>query len=159
MGQFYGSLSEVAGGQPGDLTRSENAVIIPAQFASETQVTPGSGVTFDTTGKLKYMSAAADVFAGVAVREYPSLSGYPESINYEKGQLIGVMKKGNCLVKCQNGTPVQGGKVYVYYAATGVNKPGDFSATLVSSYTIEVPNAFWGSSGVDVNNLAEISLI
>lgn len=157
---FINSIEDVGAGQPGDLTRSQDAVIEPAFSAQPTDMEPGRALQFDAAGKAAYYLGTG-TFAGISVRAYPALSGEPASDVTPAGRMIGVLRRGNVLVKCSEGTPVRGAPVYVVKANKGTGaaaiKAGDFSATAAGNQIVQ--GATWAVNGTDKNKLAELSII
>lgn len=154
----YIALNQVAPGVPGDVSRVDGLQIEAAFFKPDENVKSGRAVAFDTDGKLVYFVDDGKPFAGITTRSYPQDSGYPASTDTPKGRAFGLLRKGYVLVKCTNGTPVRGGKVYMYKTENGGHKVGDFSAEADSSYTVEMTGIEWASSGV-TNNVAEILIL
>lgn len=153
-------LSDVPAGWAGDLTRTGNAIVEPAFFATDEDVEPGRAVAYNEDGKIEYFTdEASQVVIGLTVRSYPAGSGYPESTKIPAGRAVGVLRRGYCLVVCSNGTPAQGNPVYMYKTQNGSHKVGDFSAVEDSTYTVKIPGATWGSSGVSAEKLAEVAVI
>lgn len=156
----YAALDEIPVGVLGDITRSEQTIIVPAFFAKDEPVKVGKAACFDSSGKLDYLTDPdSQKFAGIIVRTYPAGSDYPESTNIPKGRLVGLMKRGRCLVHCPNGTPVMGGEVHFYKTDNGAKKIGDFSAEDDSGYTSKLENLTWASSGVSTDKLAELEVL
>lgn len=154
----YISLGQISPGLPGDVSRSDGLQIEPAFFKDDVDVQPGRAVSFDTTGKLTYFIDDGKAFIGITTRSYPQGSSYPESTAIPAGRAVGVMRRGYGIVKCTNGTPVRGGKVYMYKTANGGHEIGDFSAVEDSSYTVELSGIEWAADGV-INNCAEVVML
>lgn len=151
-------LADVAPGVPGDVSRTDGLQIEAAFGKGDTDIISGRAMAFDTDGKLVYFIDDGKSFAGISTRSYPQGSGYPESTNTPKDRAFGLLRRGYCLVKCTNGTPVRGGKVYVYKTANGGHEVGDFSTVQDSTYTVELEGVQWGSSGV-INSVGEILIL
>lgn len=158
-------LYNAPAGVAGDVTRVDESNVEPAKLVS------ASGVYAQAFGiPVKYVAggiqqfnggaeAAAD-FAGVLIREVPSISGstlqgLTDNIPNPTATQ-GLMVRGYCNVVCAAGTPARGGIVYVQIVANGGVAVGSFRATADSSNTIALTNATWASDGMDSNNLAEI---
>lgn len=154
----YISLGQISPGLPGDVSRTDGLLIEPAFFKEDVDVQPGRAVSFDTTGKLTYFTDDGKAFIGLTTRSYPQGSSYPESTAIPAGRAVGVMRRGYAIVKCTNGTPVRGGKVYMYKTANGGHEIGDFSAITDSSYTVELSGIEWAADGV-INNCAEVLML
>lgn len=157
---FINKLADVPAGVAGDMTRTGDAIVEPAQFATEEDVVPGRAVAYNDDGKVEYFTdPITQKVIGFVVRAYPATSGYPESTNIPAGRIIGVLRRGYALVVCSNGTPAQGNPVYMYITASGGHKVGDFSAVEDSTNTTKISGATWGSSGVSADKLAEVAII
>lgn len=150
-------------GSPGDLTRDVRECTVEAYYNSTTVPVLGFGLPVKLGAQA--MSAtgivAADVGAsilGFSVREYPSYPG-GNMANLAAGAgipmagAIGILKKGYIAVKCNFGTPVKEGIVYVRIAApAGAKVIGGIEATSDGANTIVVPNAqFMGPADADGN--------
>lgn len=156
----YVSLNDIPAGVAGDITRPINLLIEAAQFATNEAVKAGRAVCYNENGKAEYFTGEeGQTVIGVVTRTYPAGSGYPESTDIPAGRFIGVMRRGHILVKCVNGTPKQGGTVYMYSAVNGGHQIGEFSAEEVASATVKIPGATWGSTGVTADGLAEVAVI
>lgn len=155
-------------GVPGDVTRVDVSVVEPAMLQ------PLAGVYAQAFGApLKYVTggvaqiAAGDTaasFAGLLVREVPSMSGntnagftgdIPNPLFVQ-----GLLVKGYMAVICTVGTPVRGAPVYmrVVAATSPTRNIGDLEATLdtTAGNNVLLPNVTWASDGKDTNNNAEI---
>ena len=156
----YVSLNDIPAGVAGDITRPINLIIEAAQFATAEDVEAGRAVCYDSNGKVKYFTGAAgETVIGAITRTAPAGSGEPAGTKIPVGRLVGVMRRGHMLVKCTNGEPKQGGFVYMYKTANGDHVVGDFSAVEDGTYTVKLPGATWGSSGVSDAKLAEMAVI
>lgn len=154
----YISLGQISPGIPGDVSRQDGLQVEPAFFKEDNDVMPGRAVAFDSTGKLVYFADDGKAFIGLTTRSYPQGSSYPESTAIPAGRAVGLMRRGYMIVKCTNGNPVRGGKVYMYKTANGGHEVGDFSAVEDSSYTVELTGIEWAADGV-INNCAEVLML
>lgn len=103
------------------------------------------------------------VVAGVAVREVIQANTYDPQSNpdYVANVPCDVMVRGNCIVKCQRGTPVAGTAVYVRITANGSYEDaivGGFEAEADDANTIQVTNIEWTTGVVDSNGCTEITI-
>lgn len=105
---------------------------------------------------------AADI-AGVAVREVIQANTFNPQSNpdYVENAPCDVMVRGNCVVKCNRGTPTAGAAVYVRITAnsslTGT-VVGGFEAQADAANTIQVSNIEWTTGEMDENGMAEITI-
>lgn len=101
--------------------------------------------------------------AGVAVREVIQANTFNPQSNpdYMAETPCDVMVRGNCIVKCQRGTPKSGDAVYVRvkknnaYADAVV---GGFEATADTTNTVQVTNIEWTTGVMDANGMTEITI-
>lgn len=108
-------------------------------------------------------STVAGDIAGVTVREVVQANTYNPQSNsdYMAGGMCDVMVRGNCVVKCQRGTPASGQAVYVRVKANATYPDavvGGFEATADSTNTVQVPNIEWTTGVMDSNNVTEITI-
>jgi hypothetical protein len=150
-------------GTPGDITRDVHESTVEPYFNSTTVPVLGFGLPVKLGAQASSATGivAADVGAsivGFSVREYPSYPG-GNMANLAAGAgipmagAIGIMKRGYMAVKCNFGTPVKEGIVYVRIAApAGAKVIGGIEATADGANTIIVPNAqFNGPADADGN--------
>ena len=105
---------------------------------------------------------AADV-AGIAVREVVQANVYDPQSNpdYVVNQPCDVMVRGNCIVKCQRGTPAAGTAVYVRIVANASYPDcvvGGFEASSDSTNSIQVSNIEWTTGSIDSNGMSEVTI-
>lgn len=150
-------------GWAGTQSRSADAIIqnriafAPIAFGTAVKVTDKNQWAPVTTGDTE-----ADV-AGVAVREVIQANTYDHQSNpdYVVNVPCDVMVRGNCIVKCQRGTPVAGTAVYVRITASDSHKDaivGGFEANADGTSTIKVTNIEWTTGVVDSNGCTEITI-
>ena len=158
-------LYSAPAGVPGDITRVDLTSVEPARLIAASSVFAqafGIPVKYVAGGIQQFNGGAetAADFAGILVREVPSISG-----NAAQGlddtvpnplQIAGFTPRGYVNVKCVAGTPVRGALVYVQIIANGGVAVGAFRATADSSNTIQLTNATWAADGKDADNNAEI---
>lgn len=161
-------LYQAPAGVPGDITRTDETNVEPANLVAQ------SGTYAQAFGiPMKYASGgikqfvggetAAD-FAGVLVREVPSISGnnaqgFDDTVPNQSVP-NGLAVRGYVNVKCTVGTPVRGGTVYVRVIADTGKAIGDFEASSDStlSVALSATQATWASDGKDANNNAELRI-
>lgn len=161
-------LYSAPAGVPGDITRVDETNVEPARLIAN------SGTFAQAFGiPMKYASGgitqmgtgdAATDFAGVLIREVPSISGntlqgfnntVPNSL-----QINGLAVRGYVNVKCTQGTPARGGVVYVRVVADTGKAVGDFEAVsdTTKSVALSTTQATWAVDGKDANNNTELRI-
>lgn len=157
-------------GVPGDITRVDETNVEPIMLvAVSTVYAQAFGIP------LKYVSggaqqfnggaeAAAD-FAGVLIREVPSIAGSSASDALANAvpnpdQTQGMAVRGYVSVKCVTGTPARGGAVYIQIIAAGGFSVGDFRASADGGNTILLTptQAEWATDGKDADGNAELRI-
>ena len=152
-------------GIPGAVTRPDNVNIEPAMLVAASAVFAQSfGIPMKyVTGGIQQFNGGAETpasFAGILVREVPSisgnlLSGLADTVpNPEQPQ--GLLVRGYCSVVCLTGTPVRGGAVYVQIAAQSGRPVGSFHTTDDGADAILLDDVIWAVDGKDSDNNAEI---
>lgn len=150
-------------GWPGTQSRSADAIIqnriasAAIAFGTAVKLTTGNQWAPVATGD------TAAVVAGVAVREVVQANTYNPQSNpdYLANDPCDVMVRGNCIVKCQRGTPQAGSAVYVRITANATYDDaivGGFEAETDGANTIQVPNIEWTTGQMDGNNCTEITI-
>ena len=150
-------------GWAGTQSRSADAIIqnriasAPIAFGTAVKVTKKNQWAPVATGDTEA------VVAGVAVREVIQANTYDPQSNpdYVANVPCDVMVRGNCIVKCQRGTPVAGTAVYVRITANGSYEDaivGGFEAEADDANTIKVTNIEWTTGVVDSNDCTEITI-
>lgn len=156
-------------GVAGDVTRSDETNVEPAMLVA------AGGVFAQAFGiPMKYVSGGiqqfnggaetAPDFAGVLIREVPSISGnsnsgFTDDIPNSK-QPAGLAVRGYVSVLCAHGTPARGGSVYVQIIANAGVGVGSFRADADGGNTIllTAAQAEWASDGKDADNNAELRI-
>jgi len=141
-------------------------MIVNTRPAGGTEAIPfGAALEYGDSGAVVSMGAGstADKFAGVAAREIKTALTYLEQSvgSYAPGEAVPVFQRGAINVKCQNGTPKLGGKVYVRTAANAsipTAVTGGFEAAADGSNTVELPSCQWAGPA-DANGVAELRIL
>ncbi len=162
-------LYSAPAGVPGDVTRVDESAVEPAMLIAVSAVFAqafGIPVKYATGGISQFASGdAATVFAGVLVREVPSISGntnqgLTDNIPYPSVPQ-GFCTRGYVNVLCVVGTPTRGGVVYVQSVANGGVAVGAFRADGTDSgnaVALTATQATWASDGKDASNNAELRI-
>lgn len=158
-------------GVPGDITRTDETNVEPAMLiAASTVFAQAFGIPMKyVTGGIQQFNGGAEAatdFAGVLIREVPSIAGdvasdstdYPTT-PYAK-QIQGLAVRGYVSVICAAGTPARGGAVYIQIIANGGIAVGSFRASADGSNTVllTATQAEWATDGKDGNNIAELRI-
>ena len=162
-------LFSAPNGVAGDVTRADETNVEPAMLIAH------SGTFAQAFGiPMKYVAGGiqqfsggetAPDFAGVLVREVPSISGntnagFTDNIP-NPPQVQGFAVRGYVSVLCKFGTPARGGVVYVQVTANAGAVPGDFRADGTDSgnaVALTAAQAEWASDGKDSDNNAELRI-
>lgn len=153
-------LYRAPAGVAGDITRPDDTIVESGLLSTENAPAAfGVAVKVTSGGKFQAMAAgdtAAD-FYGILTRVAPSIAG-DLAQGFDDGTPNvaapqGIAVKGYVCVKCAEGTPERGAKVF----ARAVGGVFSFCASSGSGQ-IEVPDAIWASGGKDENGLAEIRI-
>ena len=155
-------------GVPGDITRVDETNVEPAKLiANSGTFAQAFGIPMKyATGGITQMGAgdAATDFAGVLIREVPSISGNTnqglDDTTPNPDQVQGLAVRGYVSVKCKQGTPARGGVVYVRVEADTGKAVGDFEAVsdTTKSVALTATQATWASDGKDADNNAELRI-
>lgn len=161
-------LFRAPAGVPGDISRTDETNVEPAMLIALSSVFAqafGIAMVYATGGIQQWSgsSVAAD-FAGVLIREVPSISGNTaqgftdNTPNSEQVQGLGV--RGYVYVKCPTGTPARGGVVYIRVVAAPGKAVGDFEATAdgANNVALSTTQATWAVDGKDSDNITELRL-
>ena len=151
-------------GYPGTQSRSADAIIQNRIAAGTIAFGQAVALKGDTNQwRLVATGDTAAVVAGVAVREVVQANTFDPQSNpdYVANAPCDVMTRGNCIVKCQKGTPVAGSAVYVRITANSQYVDavvGGFEAEADDANTVQVPNIEWTTGVIDANKCAEITI-
>lgn len=160
-GKVIGTSMNV--GYPGTQSRQADAII--QNRVADGAIAFGLAVKLTADNKWKQIAtddAATDV-AGIAVREVVQVNVYNPQSNpdYLDGTLADVMVRGNCIVKCQKGTPVAGSAVYVRITADDAHPEylvGGFEAAADGAKTVQITNIEWTTGVMDSNLACEVTV-
>ena len=160
-GKVIGTSMNV--GYPGTQSRQADAII--QNRVADGAIAFGLAVKLTAANKWKQIGSgdtAANV-AGIAVREVVQANVYNPQSNpdYLDGTPADVMVRGNCIVKCQKGTPTAGSAVYVRITADGAHPEylvGGFEAAADGAKTVQVTNIEWTTGVMDSNLACEVTV-
>lgn len=151
-------------GWPGTQSRSADAIIQNRIAAGTIAFGQAVALKGDTNQwRLVATGDADSAIAGVAVREVVQANTFNPQSNpdYVANMPCDVMTRGNCIVKCQRGTPTAGSAVYVRITANAKYADavvGGFEAEADDANTVQVPNIEWTTGVIDANKCAEITI-
>ena len=154
-------------GFAGSYARQPDMIVGTRPAGGAEQLPFGAPLKYDENGAVIAMGegSSAGQFVGVAAREVKGALSYLEqgAGGYAPGEAVPVFMRGAVNVKCRNGTPKLGGKVYVRVAAnravpTGV--VGGFEAVAVdtAANTVELENCRWAGPA-DASGIAELRIL
>lgn len=162
-------LYQAPAGVPGDVTRTDESNIEVAMLIAVSSVFAqafGIPVKYATGGISQFASGdAATVFAGVLIREVPSIAGsttqgFTDAIPNQY-QPQGFCPRGYVSVVCVAGTPARGGTVYVQSVVNNGVAVGAFRADGTDSgnaVALTSTQATWATDGKDAFNNAELRI-
>lgn len=160
-GKVIGTSMNV--GYPGTQSRQADAII--QNRVADGAIAFGLAVKLTAANKWKQIAAGDDVadVAGIAVREVVQANVYNPQSNpdYLDGTPADVMVRGNCIVKCQKGTPKAGDAVYVRITADDTHPEylvGGFETTSDGAKTVKVTNIEWTTGVMDSNLACEVTV-
>lgn len=154
-------------GYAGSYARQPDMIVSTRPAGGTAQIPFGAPLEYDAAGNVVVMGAdsTAAKFAGVAVREIKSALNYLEQNvgAYAPGEAVSVFQRGAVNVKCYNGVPALGGKVFVRVAenASLPTAPvGGFEAAAdaTAANTVELANCQWAGPA-DANGIAELRIL
>jgi hypothetical protein len=166
-------LFSAPAGVAGDITRTDESNVEPAQLVAAGGVYPSAfGVPMKyVSGGIQQFNGGAETaasFAGVLIREAPGISGALADDTaappaggspWANNVPVGLLVRGYCTVVVAAGTPARGGVVYVQIVANGGVAVGSFRADGTDSgnaVALTAAQAEWASDGKDSNNIAEL---
>lgn len=162
-------LFQAPTGVPGDITRTDETNVEPARLIAATGVfAQAFGIPMKyVAGGIQQFNGGAETapdFAGVLIREVPSISGnalagFTDNIP-NPTTVAGLAVRGYVSVKCARGTPARGGVVYIQIIANGGVGVGAFCASSDSSNTVALTaaQAEWATDGKDADSNAELRI-
>ena len=146
-------------------TYSRTADCIIQNRIAKTAIGFGQAVILnnDNTYSLVGTGTTAAQIAGIAVREVVQANVFNPQSNpdYQINDPCDVLVRGNCVVKCQRGTPTVGSAVYVRITANATYEDavvGGFEAEADGANSIQVTNIEWTTGVMDSNNIAEVTV-
>lgn len=154
-------------GFAGSYARQPDMIVSTRPAGGTEQIPFGTPLKYDANGAVIPMGAGATAaqFVGVAAREVKSALSYLEQGvgAYAPGEAVPVFQRGAINVKCQNGTPKLGGKVYVRVVANEAlpkAEVGGFEAVADSTAgnTVELTNCQWAGFA-DADGIAELRIL
>ena len=154
-------------GFAGSYARQPDMIVSTRPAGGTEQIPFGAPLKYDGNGGVVPMGAGdtAAKFAGVAAREVKSALSYLEqgAGAYAPGEAVPVFQRGAVNVKCQNGTPKLGGKVYVRVtanAALPTAAVGGFEAAAdaTAANTVELTGCQWAGPA-DADGVAELRIL
>lgn len=160
----------MAAGFPGDVNRAHPFSVTPVIPLNGNPPTAyGQPVVADASGNGVRPFGAGDGAVtdmwGVTVRPYPlnpaNASNYGQVSLTDvpvppTNQIMDVLQSGFIFVPVV-GTPVQGGRVYIWYAATsGSNVQSGFQASNTGGSTLQLNDRYYFNGGPDVNGVCEL---
>lgn len=154
-------------GFAGGYARQPDMIVSTRPAGGPAQIAFGAALIYDDKGAVIPMGAGATAakFVGVAAREVKSALNYlNQGVGaYAAGEAVPVFMRGSINVKCQNGTPKLGGKVYVRVAANSAIPTaavGGFEAAAdaTAANTVELTNCQWAGPA-DANGIAELRIL
>lgn len=152
----------------GSISRPDETNVEPAMLVAVASVFAqafGIPMVYVAGGVSQYATGnTAAQFAGILVREVPSISGNAaqglnDTIPYP-AQVQGLAVRGYVGVKCTVGTPARGGIVYVRVIADTGKFIGDLEASSdgSNSVALSLTQASWAVDGKDADNNTEIRI-
>lgn len=154
---------KLANGWAGTQSRTVDAIV--QNRIADGEIAFGAPVKLTSENKWKAFGSGDSeaTVAGIAIREVVQANTFNPQSNsdYLDGQACDVLVRGNCVVKCQRGTPVAGAAVYVRVTANASYPDavvGGFEASADSSNTVQVSNIEWTTGEIDDNLIAEVTI-
>lgn len=151
-------------GYAGTYSRTADCIIQNRIAKAEIEFGQAVILNSDNTWSPVGTGTTAAQVAGIAVREVVQANTFNPQSNpdYLANDPCDVMVRGNCVVRCNRGTPTAGSAVYVRITDNSTTYPGTFvggfEAEADASNTIQVPNIEWTTGVMDENNIAEVTV-
>ncbi|WP_027633377.1 structural cement protein Gp24 [Clostridium hydrogeniformans] len=159
-------------GYPGTVSRSVDTIITARKVKSKidgdketaSPVAFGEAVILNPDNSYSKFSSTniATDFVGIAVREVKQTIDYYSAAKYLPNEIMDVLNRGSITVKCNNGKPAAGGKVYIRIKENPTlpnGKIGQFEAVADGENTVEIPNLKWATGKLDSNKVAEVTIL
>lgn len=158
-------LYQAPAGIPGDIVNVDETSVEPAML-----VQSGSPLAFPQAWGIPMVYAAGGItqyqtsnvaadFAGVLIREVPSIAGAGDLGQFSptipnSAVPNGLAVRGYVSVACTVGTPARGGVVYIRTVAAGGKAIGDFEAVSDpgNNVALSATQAEWATDGKDAFN-------
>lgn len=150
-------------GYPGNVSRSIDAII--TNKLSKGDIPFGAPVILNDDNTCSAFGATNTVndFVGIAVREVKQAISYNvSSSGYLDKERTDILSRGFICIKVNAGTPKPNGKVYIRIKANSSIPDGvigGFEAAADGANTIEIPNVRFITGEVDVNKVAEVTIL
>lgn len=146
----------------GSYARQPDMIVNTAPLGGTVPVAFGTPLVRGDGGAVIPMGSGntGNEFIGVAGKEVKTATQYNgQSVGtYTPGEAVSVFQRGNINVKCQKGTPVIDGTVYVRVTASGGYTVGGFEAEADGANTVALSNAQWGGPA-DSSGVAELRIV
>lgn len=165
-------LKQAPTGIPGDITRTDETNVESIMLIAAASVfAPAFGIPLKyVAGGAQQFNGGAETkasFAGVLIREVPSIAGDNASDATFSGTKPnglfpqGMAVRGYVSVICAAGTPARGGVVYVQIIANGGVGVGAFRADGTdgsNAVALDAVQAEWATDGKDADGNAELRI-
>lgn len=153
-------------GYPGTVSRNVDTIITPRVVKKGTaQILFGDPVILndDNTYSRFNENSKVEQFAGIAVREVKQTIDYYSSTgSYTEGEQCDALNRGSITVKCNNGVPIPGGKVYIRIKENQSipgSVVGQLEAIEDGDNTILLPSLKWATGKIDSNRVSEVTIL
>ena len=168
MGLYTQNIgASMPNGFAGSYARQPDMIVNTRPAGGNAQILFGAPLEYNASGAVVPMGAGSTAakFVGVAARELKSALNYlSQDVGaYAPGEAVPVFMRGSINVKCQNGVPALGGKVYVRVVANEsipTAAVGGFEAVAdaTAANTVELTNCQWAGAA-DANGIAELRIL
>lgn len=148
-------------GFAGSYARQPDMIVNTAPLGGTAVIPFGTPLVRGENGAVLPMGTGntGNQFIGVAGREVKSPAEFfSQNVGqYAPQEAVSVFQRGCINVKCQKGTPVIDGTVYVRITASGDYASGGFEAEADGTNTVALSNAQWNGPA-DSNGVAELRI-
>lgn len=148
-------------GFSGSYARQPDMIVNTAPLGGTAVIPFGTPLVRGENGAVLPMGTGStgNQFIGVAGREVKSPAEFfSQNVGqYAPQEAVSVFQRGCINVKCQKGTPVIDGTVYVRITASGDYAAGGFEAEADGTNTVALSNAQWNGPA-DNNGVAELRI-